>query len=63
LLFIFGGGWKTGHRTLYYPDFIEAAKRGYVAVTVDYRVTSVRKEGKVKYPFPAQVHDVKCAVR
>lgn len=34
-----------------------------MAVSVDYRLTSVRESGNVKYPFPAQVHDVKCAVR
>ena len=63
LVFIFGGSWYTGTRLQFYSDIMEAAERGYVAVTVDYRLTSVRKNGKVKYPFPAQVYDVKCAVR
>ena len=32
-------------------------------MSVDYRLTSVKDDTKTKYPFPAQVHDVKCAVR
>jgi acetyl esterase/lipase len=63
LVFIHGGGWRDGVRAAYTIDIRKAAERGYVAVTVDYRLISVRESGKVKYPFPAQVHDVKCAVR
>lgn len=63
LVFIFGGSWWTGSRAQFSYQIREAAERGYVAVSVDYRLTSVRESGKVKYPFPAQVHDVKCAVR
>jgi acetyl esterase/lipase len=64
LVFIFGEVHGTGSRTQYIVEIKEAAKRGYVAVTVDYRLPNVLNEnGKVKYPFPAQVHDVKCAVR
>ncbi|MBA7682802.1 Dipeptidyl aminopeptidase 4 [subsurface metagenome] len=63
LVFIFGGSWTTGSRSHFYSGIMDAAERGYVAVTVDYRLTSVRENGKTKYPFPAQVHDVKCAVR
>jgi len=63
LVFIFGGSWYTGSRFQFYYESMRAAERGYVAVTVDYRLTNVRENGKVKYLFPAQVHDVKCAVR
>ena len=63
LVFIFGGGWSTGSRTQLHLGMWQAAERGYVAVTVDYRLTSVKENGKTKYLFPAQVHDVKCAVR
>ncbi len=63
LVFIFGGSWSIGSRAQFYSGIIEAAERGYVAVTVDYRLTSLKENGKPKYPFPAQVHDVKCAVR
>ena len=34
-----------------------------MAVTVDHRVISVKENDKTKYLFPAQVYDVKCAVR
>jgi acetyl esterase/lipase len=64
LVFIFGEVHGTGSRTQYIVEIKEAAKRGYVAVTVDYRLPNVLNEnGKVKYPFPAQIHDMKCAVR
>ena len=61
LVFIHGGGWFTGSRQTIYIK--RAAERDYVAVSVDYRLTSVKDDTKTKYPFPAQVHDVKCAVR
>ncbi len=66
LVFIHGGswGWYSGSsRKQYIRDIREAAIRGYVAVTIGHRLISVRENGKVKYPFPVQVHDVKCAVR
>lgn len=63
LVFIHGGGWRGGHRAGYRREIVEAAKRGYVAVTVSYRLTGPDDRGKAKHPFPAQVHDVKCAVR
>lgn len=63
VVFIHGGGWRGGHRAGYRGEIAEAARRGYVAVTVSYRLTEADDQGKAKYPFPAQVHDVKCAVR
>lgn len=63
LVFIHGGGWRGGSRAGYRAEIVEAAKRGYVAVTVSYRLTEPDDQGTAKHPFPAQVHDVKCAVR
>jgi acetyl esterase/lipase len=63
LVFIHGGGWVGGSRDGYKKLIQEAAKRGYVAVTVQYRLTDPDKDGKAKNPFPAQIEDVKCAVR
>ena len=64
LIFIFGGGWIQGSRKQYNDGIKNAAERGYVAVTIDHRLTNVLNEDdKPKYQFPAQVHDVKCAVR
>lgn len=63
LIFLFGGGYKMGSRTQFHLGMWQAAERGYVAVTIDYRLTNVIENGKPKYIFPSQVHDVKCAVR
>ena len=66
LVFIHGGGWgwyPGFNRSQYDFEIIKAAERRYVAVTVDHRLISVKENDKVKYPFPAQVHDIKCAVR
>jgi len=53
---IHGGGFRAGHRDGYNALCLRLAERGYVAVTVSYRLAP-------KYQFPAAVHDVKAAVR
>lgn len=53
---IHGGGWRGGDRSMFRPLVKQLADRGYVAVTVQYRFAPTHK-------FPAQVEDVKCAVR
>ncbi len=67
IVFIHGGGWSGGNRAAYRAAIEEAARRGYVAVTVSYRLVkydAAKKETAVGEPiFPAQVHDVKAAVR
>jgi acetyl esterase/lipase len=64
IVFIHGGGWSGGNRQGYRGMIETAAKKGYVAVTVTYRLTQPDPETKVaKYPYPAQIHDCKCAVR
>lgn len=63
LVFIHGGGWRGGHRIGYAKAIEAAAQRGYVAVTVSYRLTKADASGKLVHQFPEQVHDVKCAVR
>lgn len=63
IVYIHGGGWQGGSREMYRYDLEQAAKRGYVAVTVSYRLTDPDSHGKAKQPFPAQIEDVKCAVR
>jgi acetyl esterase/lipase len=63
IIYIHGGGWEGGSRQEFRSEIQEAAKRGYVAITIDYRLNKVDKEGKPKYPFPAQLEDAKCAVR
>ena len=63
LVFIHSGSWYTGSRTYFHTGIKEAAKRGYVAVSIAYRHARLDKNGKVINAFPAQIYDVKCAVR
>jgi acetyl esterase/lipase len=67
IVFIHGGGWYLGDRSAYRDSIEEAARRGYVAATVSYRLMKFDAKQKdttaAKPIFPAQVHDVKAAVR
>ncbi len=56
VLCIHGGGFRAGDRHGYDGLIRQFAERGYVAATVEYRLTP-------KYPFPAAIHDVKASVR
>ena len=51
-----------GSRNQYHDQIRLAAESGYVGVTIDYRLNQI-KDGKYTYPFPAQVHDTKCAIQ
>lgn len=53
---IHGGGFRAGKRESLDGLCVKLAERGYVAVTVSYRLAP-------KHPFPAAVQDVKAAVR
>ena len=64
LIVLFGYGYARGMKENWNTEIQEAAKRGYVPAAIDYRSTNVKDEsGRTKYPFPAQLHDGKCAVR
>ena len=64
LIFIHGGGWKSGGRGQFYDEIGDAAQDGYVAVTITHRLTEpTTADGQVKYPWPAAIHDVKCSIR
>ncbi len=56
LIFIHGGGWKSGNKKDYQYHCVEMAKRGYVAASMGYRLSG-------EAPFPAAVQDAQCAVR
>ncbi len=56
VLFIHGGGFRAGNREGYNAQIIRMAEKGYIGVTVSYRLAP-------KYPFPAAIHDTKAAVR
>jgi len=53
---IHGGGWFQGERASMRPLAQALAARGYVAVTISYRLSGEKR-------FPAQIEDCKAAVR
>jgi acetyl esterase/lipase len=53
---IHGGAWRGGDKKGHTDLIFKFAQAGYVAVTVQYRFCP-------QNPFPAQIEDVKCAVR
>lgn len=63
IVYIHGGGWQGGNRKGYRDDIEEAAKRGYVAATVTYRLVHTKQPENERTIFPSQINDVKCAVR
>jgi pectinesterase len=56
IVFVHGGGWRTGVRANFAPMAIRMAERGYVAATISYRLSP-------EAPYPAAVIDAKAAVR
>ncbi len=56
VIMIFGGGWKSGDKSQNVPIAQQLAAKGYVAVTIEYRLSP-------EAPYPAAVHDVKEAIR
>ncbi len=56
ILCIHGGGWAAGKRQDFGFLVQRLAAQGYVAATASYRLAPA-------HPFPAQIEDVKCAVR
>jgi acetyl esterase/lipase len=56
VIIVHGGAWITGHYTMENPLAIALAQRGYVAVTVEHRLSNEKK-------YPAQIHDLKASVR
>jgi acetyl esterase/lipase len=53
---IHGGGFRAGNREGYNKLCLTLAQRGYVAMTIEYRLAPTN-------PFPAAVYDCKAAVR
>lgn len=56
IIFVHGGGWRSGYRINFTPFAIGMAQRGYVAATISYRLSPEAR-------YPAAIHDVKAAVR
>ena len=56
VLVLYGGGWRMGDRARVRPACLSLARRGYVVVAGEYRLTPESR-------WPAQIHDVKAAIR
>jgi pectinesterase len=56
VLLIHGGGWRSGSKEMEVPMAQQLAKKGYVAVAVEYRLSPEAQ-------YPAGIHDLKAAVR
>ena len=54
LVWVHGGGWRAGSRKS--VNGLELVTRGYALASVSYRLSPVA-------PFPAQIHDIKGAIR
>lgn len=65
LIFIHGGGWSAGNR---FDNGLDleikaAADKGFVATSIDYRLVAKTTDKQAVFPWPAQIQDVKCAIR
>jgi acetyl esterase/lipase/TolA-binding protein len=56
IVFIHGGGWFEGHHNRGIAPLVHFAQRGYLCASIEYRLSGEAK-------FPAQIEDVKTAVR
>lgn len=56
VLVLYGGGWRMGDRSRVRESCLSLARRGFVCVAGEYRLTP-------ESPWPAQIHDVKAAIR
>jgi pectinesterase len=56
VLMIFGGGWRSGNRSMHVPMAMSLAARGYIVVTADYRLST-------EALYPAAVNDLKTAIK
>lgn len=56
VVLVHGGAWRQGDRTQLRGYGIRLGMAGYVGVAVEYRLTP-------ESPWPAQIHDVKAAIR
>lgn len=57
IVFIHGGSWSGGERSDYNRYLVDFAARGYVTISVDYRLSK-----KERSTFPEAVYDIKTAL-
>lgn len=56
LVLIFGGGWRSGNKSMQIPMAQQIAAKGYVTACVEYRLSP-------EALYPAAVYDIKAAIR
>ena len=56
VVYIHGGGWKGGTRAQFPRHAAAMTEKGFVGLCIDYRLSG-------EAPYPAAIHDCKCAVR
>ncbi|MBI5471851.1 MAG: alpha/beta hydrolase [Ignavibacteriae bacterium] len=56
VVLIHGGGWRSGDKSQNVPIAQQLAAHGYVAATIEYRLS-------LEAQYPAAVHDIKAAIR
>jgi acetyl esterase/lipase len=58
VMYVHGGAWQTGDKNegAGFQDVADLQKNGFMVVSINYRLAP-------KFKFPAQIQDVKCAVR
>lgn len=56
VMIMHGGGWRSGDKSMEWPTAIHLAQNGYIAATVEYRLSTEAK-------YPAAIHDLKEAIR
>ena len=56
IVLIHGGGWAAGNKNQHNEQVHDFVRKGYISATIHYRFAP-------KYVFPAQIEDVKCAIR
>lgn len=56
ILFIHGGGWRSGNKAMHFPLLQRLAALGYVCFTPEYRLST-------EALYPAAIYDIKSAIR
>ena len=56
VVLVHGGGWRTGDKSLTFPLALQLAKKGYISVSVEYRLSP-------EALFPAAIIDVKNSIK
>lgn len=56
VIFVFGGGWHSGDKSMQRPLAMQVAAHGYVTAAVEYRLSP-------EALYPAAIYDIKAAIR